>query len=140
MAGIKCQWLSKSYILFHSRVNRAWYDPTCKVQFKSARALVCLGKKYKIPHLCEKALFRIRAVFPDKVENWDPNLHRNDKYPPLEIYSHDAIGVIHLARTYNIPDIDIHLCGYNAELKALADYRYTIFSDPEHPVGLNKVS
>ena len=41
---------------------------------------------------------------------------------------------------YNIPDIDIHLCGYNAELKALADYRFTIFSDPEHPVGLNKVS
>ncbi|TFK93973.1 hypothetical protein K466DRAFT_593952 [Polyporus arcularius HHB13444] len=39
---------------------------------------------------------------------------------------------------YNIPDIDIHLCGYNAELKVLADYRFTIFSDPEHPVGLNK--
>ena len=40
---------------------------------------------------------------------------------------------------YNIPDIDIHLCAYNAELKVLADYRAVIFSDPEHPVGLNKV-
>ena len=40
---------------------------------------------------------------------------------------------------YNIPDIDAHLCGYNAELRVLADYRLTIFSDPEHPVGLNKV-
>ncbi|KAL7279089.1 hypothetical protein ACG7TL_006927 [Trametes sanguinea] len=39
---------------------------------------------------------------------------------------------------YNIPGFDIHLCAYNAELKVLADYRYTIFSDPEHPVGLNK--
>ncbi|KAI0683199.1 hypothetical protein C8T65DRAFT_685468 [Cerioporus squamosus] len=39
---------------------------------------------------------------------------------------------------YNIPDIDIHLCGYNAELKVLAEYRFTIFSDPDHPVGLNK--
>ncbi len=40
---------------------------------------------------------------------------------------------------YNISDIDIHLCAYNAELKVLADYRNVIFSDPEHPVGLNKV-
>ncbi|KAL1949311.1 hypothetical protein VTO73DRAFT_8192 [Trametes versicolor] len=39
---------------------------------------------------------------------------------------------------HNIPGFDIHLCAYNAELKVLADYRYTIFSDPEHPVGLNK--
>ncbi|KAI0787822.1 hypothetical protein C8Q74DRAFT_1315611 [Fomes fomentarius] len=39
---------------------------------------------------------------------------------------------------YNIPDIDIHLCAYNSELKVLADYRNVIFSDPEHPVGLNK--
>ena len=40
---------------------------------------------------------------------------------------------------FNIPGFDVHLCGYNAELKILADYRLTIFSDPEHPVGLNKV-
>ncbi|KAI0768144.1 hypothetical protein BD413DRAFT_479831 [Trametes elegans] len=39
---------------------------------------------------------------------------------------------------YNLPGFDIHLCAYNAELKVLAEYRYTIFSDPEHPVGLNK--
>ncbi|KAI0635754.1 hypothetical protein C8Q77DRAFT_1155518 [Trametes polyzona] len=39
---------------------------------------------------------------------------------------------------YNIPGFDIHLCAYNAELKVLAEYRSTIFSDPEHPVGLNK--
>ncbi|KAI0661577.1 hypothetical protein C8Q70DRAFT_664218 [Cubamyces menziesii] len=39
---------------------------------------------------------------------------------------------------YNLPGFDIHLCAYNAELKLLAEYRYTIFSDPEHPVGLNK--
>ncbi|KAI9000635.1 hypothetical protein BD414DRAFT_8317 [Trametes punicea] len=39
---------------------------------------------------------------------------------------------------YNIPGFDIHLCAYNAELKVLADSRYIIFSDPEHPVGLNK--
>ena len=42
-------------------------------------------------------------------------------------------------RPYTIPGFDVHLCGYNAELKILADYRLTIFSDPEHPVGLNKV-
>ena len=41
---------------------------------------------------------------------------------------------------YNLPGFDIHLCAYNAELKLLAEYRYTIFSDPEHPVGLNKAS
>ena len=40
---------------------------------------------------------------------------------------------------FNILGFDVHLCGYNAELKILADYRLTIFSDPEHPVGLNKV-
>ena len=40
----------------------------------------------------------------------------------------------------NIPGYDIHLCAYNAELKALADFRLTIFSDPNHPVGLNTVS
>ncbi|KAI0370391.1 hypothetical protein BV20DRAFT_1074886 [Pilatotrama ljubarskyi] len=39
---------------------------------------------------------------------------------------------------YNMPGFDIHLCAYNAELKVLAEYRFTIFSDPEHPVGLNK--
>ncbi|PIL35715.1 transcription factor [Ganoderma sinense ZZ0214-1] len=37
----------------------------------------------------------------------------------------------------NIPGYDIHLCAYNAELKCLADFRLTIFSDPSHPVGLN---
>ena len=40
----------------------------------------------------------------------------------------------------NIPGYDVHLCAYNAELKALADFRLTIFSDPSHPVGLNSVS
>ncbi|KAH9945337.1 uncharacterized protein BXZ73DRAFT_38492 [Epithele typhae] len=39
---------------------------------------------------------------------------------------------------YNIPGFDVHLCGYNAELKVLADFRLTIFSDPDHPAGLNK--
>ncbi|KAI0649349.1 hypothetical protein C8Q79DRAFT_904183 [Trametes meyenii] len=39
---------------------------------------------------------------------------------------------------YNLPGFDIQLCAYNAELKVLADYRSTIFSDPQHPVGLNK--
>ncbi|KAI0833291.1 hypothetical protein BC628DRAFT_1424797 [Trametes gibbosa] len=39
---------------------------------------------------------------------------------------------------YNIPGFDIHLCAYNAELKILAEYRQTLFNDPEHPVGFNK--
>ncbi|KAH9856553.1 hypothetical protein C2E23DRAFT_865967 [Lenzites betulinus] len=39
---------------------------------------------------------------------------------------------------HNIPGFDIHLCAYNAELKVLAEYRHTIFSDPEHPVGFNQ--
>ncbi|TFY67780.1 hypothetical protein EVJ58_g1401 [Rhodofomes roseus] len=39
---------------------------------------------------------------------------------------------------YNLPGFDIHLCCYKPELALLADFRTRIWSDPEHPSGLNK--
>jgi hypothetical protein len=40
---------------------------------------------------------------------------------------------------YNLKEFDIHLCCYNAELRVMADFMAQIYSDPNHPTGLNKV-
>ncbi|PCH42434.1 hypothetical protein WOLCODRAFT_120564 [Wolfiporia cocos MD-104 SS10] len=39
---------------------------------------------------------------------------------------------------YNMEGFDVHLCCYNAELKVMADFRGRIYSNPNHPTGLNK--
>ncbi|KAF7791677.1 hypothetical protein EIP86_002700 [Pleurotus ostreatoroseus] len=39
---------------------------------------------------------------------------------------------------YNMRGFDIHLAGYNADLRVLAAFRAKIHSDPAHPTGLNK--
>lgn len=39
---------------------------------------------------------------------------------------------------YNLKDFDIQLCCYNAELKVMGDFIEKIYSDPDHPTGLNK--
>ncbi|KAH7907013.1 hypothetical protein BJ138DRAFT_1070829 [Hygrophoropsis aurantiaca] len=39
---------------------------------------------------------------------------------------------------YNLDAFDIHLCIYNAELRIMADFMAQIYSDPNHPIGLNK--
>jgi len=39
---------------------------------------------------------------------------------------------------YNLKEFDIHLCCYNAELRVMADFMAQIYSDPNHPTGLNK--
>ena len=40
---------------------------------------------------------------------------------------------------YNIPNFDIHLCAYTAELRVLSGFLMKVYSNPEHPTGLNKV-
>ena len=40
---------------------------------------------------------------------------------------------------YNMDKFDIHICGYNAELRVMAAFTAKIYSDPNHPTGLNKV-
>lgn len=40
---------------------------------------------------------------------------------------------------YNMKGFDIHLCGYNAELRLMSNFKQKIYSDPNHPIGLNKV-
>lgn len=40
---------------------------------------------------------------------------------------------------YNMKNFDIHLCGYNGELKIMAEFLTKIYSDPKHLTGLNKV-
>lgn len=42
------------------------------------------------------------------------------------------------ASEYNLPNFDIHLACYLAELRKLGSFRAKLFSDPEHPMGLNK--
>ncbi|KAG6888923.1 hypothetical protein C0995_004936 [Termitomyces sp. Mi166 len=39
---------------------------------------------------------------------------------------------------YNMKNFDIHLCAYNAELKVMAGFIQKVYSDPDHPTGLNK--
>ncbi|KAK7033077.1 Zn(2)-C6 fungal-type domain-containing protein [Favolaschia claudopus] len=39
---------------------------------------------------------------------------------------------------YNMQNFDIHICAYNSELKVMASFMATIYSDPNHPTGLNK--
>ncbi|KAG7089735.1 hypothetical protein E1B28_011389 [Marasmius oreades] len=39
---------------------------------------------------------------------------------------------------YNLKDFDIQLCCYNAELKVIGKFIEKIYSDPDHPTGLNK--
>ncbi|OCH94437.1 hypothetical protein OBBRIDRAFT_722948 [Obba rivulosa] len=39
---------------------------------------------------------------------------------------------------YNMTNFDIQTCGYNAELRVIANFRSRIYSDPNHPTGLNK--
>lgn len=39
---------------------------------------------------------------------------------------------------YNMDKFDIHICGYNAELRVMAAFTAKIYSDPNHPTGLNK--
>ncbi|KAI0267719.1 hypothetical protein BC834DRAFT_821940 [Gloeopeniophorella convolvens] len=39
---------------------------------------------------------------------------------------------------YNMEHFDIHLCAYNAELRILSSFLMTVYSDPQHPTGLNK--
>lgn len=40
---------------------------------------------------------------------------------------------------YNLKHFDIHISAYNAELKVMAGFLARIYSDPDHPTGLNKV-
>jgi Fungal specific transcription factor domain len=40
---------------------------------------------------------------------------------------------------YNIEHFDVHLCAYNAELRVLSGFLTKVYSNPEHPTGLNKV-
>lgn len=39
---------------------------------------------------------------------------------------------------YNIENFDIHLCAYNAELRLLSEFLMKVYSNREHPTGLNK--
>nr|GAT60822.1 predicted protein [Mycena chlorophos] len=39
---------------------------------------------------------------------------------------------------YNMRGFDIHTCAYNAELRVMASFMAKIYSDPNHPTGLNK--
>ncbi|TFK49594.1 hypothetical protein OE88DRAFT_357610 [Heliocybe sulcata] len=38
---------------------------------------------------------------------------------------------------YNMPGFDVHICGYNAELKTMANFVAQVYSNPEHPTGLD---
>lgn len=40
---------------------------------------------------------------------------------------------------YNMKHFDIHLCVYSGELKVIAGFLAKIYSNPNHPTGLNKV-
>lgn len=40
---------------------------------------------------------------------------------------------------YNMPNFDIHLVVYNASTRCMGRFRNIIYSDPNHPTGLNKV-
>ena len=40
---------------------------------------------------------------------------------------------------YNMKGFDIHLCGYNAELRLISAFVSKIYGDPKHPLGLDKV-
>ncbi|TFK40290.1 hypothetical protein BDQ12DRAFT_680666 [Crucibulum laeve] len=39
---------------------------------------------------------------------------------------------------YNMKNFDIHIAAYNSELKVMGRFIGKIYSDPEHPTGLNK--
>jgi hypothetical protein len=39
---------------------------------------------------------------------------------------------------YNMKNFDIHICAYNSELKVMSAFIAKIYSDPDHPTGLNK--
>lgn len=39
---------------------------------------------------------------------------------------------------YNVENFDIHLCAYNAELRLLSQFLMKVYSNREHPTGLNK--
>ncbi|KZT29605.1 hypothetical protein NEOLEDRAFT_1127315 [Neolentinus lepideus HHB14362 ss-1] len=38
---------------------------------------------------------------------------------------------------YSMPGFDVHICGYNAELKTMANFVAQIYSNSEHPTGLD---
>ncbi|KAF9485193.1 hypothetical protein BDN70DRAFT_871586 [Pholiota conissans] len=40
---------------------------------------------------------------------------------------------------YNMKNFDIHTCAYNSELKLMSAFIAKIYSDPDHPTGLNKM-
>lgn len=40
---------------------------------------------------------------------------------------------------YNMKNFDIQICCYNAELRVMGNFVRKIYSDPNHPTGLNKV-
>ncbi|KAI4522795.1 hypothetical protein K525DRAFT_222833 [Schizophyllum commune Loenen D] len=39
---------------------------------------------------------------------------------------------------YNLQNFDIHLCAYNADLRALSGFIRKVYNNPDHPMGLNK--
>lgn len=39
---------------------------------------------------------------------------------------------------YNLENFDIHICAYNAELRLLSGFLMKVYSNPDHPTGLNK--
>ncbi|KAJ7034975.1 hypothetical protein C8F04DRAFT_1346236 [Mycena alexandri] len=39
---------------------------------------------------------------------------------------------------FNMANFDIHICAYNSELKVMSAFMAKIYSDPNHPTGLNK--
>ena len=40
---------------------------------------------------------------------------------------------------HNMKHFDIHISAYNAELRLMSKFIAKIYSDPDHPTGLNKV-
>lgn len=39
---------------------------------------------------------------------------------------------------HNMEHFDIHICAYTSELRVLSDFLSKVYSNPEHPTGLNK--
>ena len=48
-------------------------------------------------------------------------------------------GTWWISSEYNMRDFDIHICAYNEALRTSSHFRSQVYSDPNHPTGLNKV-
>jgi hypothetical protein len=68
-----------------------------KMPFDHIAAILRLGKKYEIDHLCDEGLKRLRPEYPNTLEQWNTSCDAHSSIEP-----HDELDVLQLCYQLSI--------------------------------------